>query len=192
MDKSRGSDDEQEPEVDDPGPSGVEAKVADATRRLSPALFKSEKQNWQTPGLVLTAAREMGPIGLDPATAPENPTCARVFYTEAQDGLSQPWRVLRPGEIIFMNPPYDKVKLWMAAIAAARTEALALVPARPDTRWFFDNVWDAADAVCFWKGRLRFVGAEASAPFPSAVVYYGERIDAFDAAFGKHGKVVVL
>lgn len=43
-----------------------------------------------------------------------------------------------------------------------------------------------ADAVCFWRGRLSFVGSPGPAPFASALVYWGENphrfIDAFHGA----------
>lgn len=42
-----------------------------------------------------------------------------------------------------------------------------------------------ADAVCFWRGRLNFIGAPSGAPFPSALVYFGERVHRFIDAF--HG-----
>ena len=56
------------------------------------------------------------------------------------------------------------------------------MPARTDTRWFHDVVWDAARhrprpgvEVRFIKGRLKFGGtgpAENSAPFPSVAVIF--------------------
>jgi predicted nucleic acid-binding Zn ribbon protein len=50
-----------------------------------------------------------------------------------------------------------------------------LVPARTDTRWFHDWVANKAK-VTFLRGRLRFGGADTSAPFPSMLsVYSPER-----------------
>ena len=49
---------------------------------------------------------------------------------------------------------------------------VALLPARVDTSWWHQHVAQGANGIWFLKGRLRFKGAPASAPFPSAVVYW--------------------
>ena len=48
---------------------------------------------------------------------------------------------------------------------------VALLPARTDTNWWHWNVTQARE-IRFLKGRLKFVGAENSAPFPSVVVIF--------------------
>jgi hypothetical protein len=59
---------------------------------------------------------------------------------------------------------------------------VALVPARTDTRWFHEYVWDSETdmpkryvSVRFVKGRLKFGGATSGAPFPSMVVVFRKR-----------------
>jgi len=97
--------------------------------------------------------------------------------------------------LAFCNPPYSQVALWAAKIAeeaARKIEIISLVAARPGSRWFYRLVWSSAAAVCFWRGRLRFVGAASSAPFDSAVVYHGPRPWAFEGAFEGAGRVVRL
>ena len=68
----------------------------------------------------------------------------------------------------------------------AISEAVALVPARVDTRWFarLDHY-----PQCHFRGRLRFNGA-GTAPFPSAVVYLGANVDGFVAAYRPFGRMV--
>jgi hypothetical protein len=46
-----------------------------------------------------------------------------------------------------------------------------LVPARTDTRWFHDWIQGKAE-IEFVRSRLRFGGAESSAPFPSMLAVY--------------------
>jgi hypothetical protein len=46
-----------------------------------------------------------------------------------------------------------------------------LVPARMDTRWWWDHC--RYGEVRFLRGRVRFDGHKSSAPFPSAVVIFG-------------------
>jgi site-specific DNA-methyltransferase (adenine-specific) len=76
-----------------------------------------------------------------------------------------------------MNPPYGRaIGHWVAKLcveyrAGRVTTAIALLPARTDTRWWRD----VADfPICFVSGRLRFSGHPNSAPFPSALVYLGD------------------
>jgi len=56
---------------------------------------------------------------------------------------------------------------------------IALIPARTETRMFYETIWGVADAVLFLRGRPHFhyVGGER-APFnsgaPICLVAYGE------------------
>jgi hypothetical protein len=48
---------------------------------------------------------------------------------------------------------------------------VCLVPARTDTRWFWDYArWGY---IRFLRGRVRFAGERSGAPFPSAIVVFG-------------------
>ena len=185
---------------------------------LSSARNGAGSDNWCTPPEILERVRRIGPIVLDPCTSKANPVDAMVFYTAREDGLAQPWvRDLAAQRdaaclsgVVFVNPPYSKAADWAAKV---RREArwsdtsgiaatgpvvprdlafVSLVAARPDSRWFFSLCWESAQAVCFWRGRLRFVGAPSSAPFPSALIYHGRRPWEFEAAFADAGKVVRL
>lgn len=46
-----------------------------------------------------------------------------------------------------------------------------LLPARTDTGWFHDFVYNKAE-IRFVRGRLKFGGSKNSAPFPSMVVIF--------------------
>lgn len=163
---------------------------------IAPQLMTSARTNtgrddWQTPECVLERVRRVGPIDIDPCTSADNPAGAARYYTPSHDGLAQSWYA--PGGIAYVNPPYSRCLDWIAKCAAEAErgcQIIALVPARTDTRWW-QHCW-TADAICFWRGRLKFVGAPASAPFPSAIVYWGREPEKFEAAFGDAGKVVRL
>jgi hypothetical protein len=92
-----------------------------------------------------------------------------------------------------MNPPYGrKVGLWVTKLhdsftQGTVTEAIALLPARVDTRWF-RILRDYP--VCFVNGRLKF-SASGPAPFPSAVFYLGNDLEKFNEAFNNIGDVYV-
>lgn len=167
---------------------------------MNPALNSSIKMDWQTPESFLELVRQVGPIALDPCTVAENPTGAANWFSpeEGYDGLEACWRtaqfdrgtgISRPG-IVYVNPPYGReLPRWMSKCtieAILGAEILALVPARPDTRWF-QSAARSATAVLFWSGRIKFRGAKAHAPFPSAVFYWGAREKLFRDAFSERG-----
>jgi hypothetical protein len=69
------------------------------------------------------------------------------------------------------------------------TQAIALLPARTDTRWMARL---RSFPRCFLRGRLKFSGCENSAPFPSVVMALGCDLEAFVVAFGDIGDVCRL
>ena len=139
-----------------------------SSSRLS-ALFSSERVTWATPWPLFRALDVEFGFELDVCALPENAKCAR-YFTPDDDGLSKMWR-----GICWMNPPYGRViGAWVRKAfesAAAGATVVCLLPARTDTAWWHDYVLRAAE-VRFLRGRVRFVGAKASAPFPSAVVVF--------------------
>lgn len=175
--------------------------------------FSSKRGDWQTPPEFLELVRRVGPIEFDPCTAPDNPTEARYFRTPDDCGLRCEWP---SSGLVYCNPPYGPFlsgKLdpdkevwrknretgerehigtgtgWARRITQHEGECLALIPARTDTRWF-DRFVGWADWICLWKGRLRFVGAEHTAPFPSVAAYRGPRAGIFVREFAPKGHLL--
>lgn len=168
--------------------------------------FSSETPEWYTPAHIIERVQYLfGHIDLDPCSNSEDPALAnvpaRVHYAQPRNGLAESWRV-EPfeddhGEMsyavrVYMNPPYgDEIGAWVDRLVSAYesgeiTEGVALLPARVDTGWWAKL---RGYAVCFVRGRLKFSGAENSAPFPSALVYLGRDIDGFLDAFGEVGEI---
>ena len=134
---------------------------------------RSESPEWPTPQwLVDQLAAEFGPFDTDPAATRSNAK-APLFYTQEDDGLSQPWK----GRV-WLNPPYGRtIGLWMARARDQVADRVAdrvvcVVPARVDTRWWRDSV-AAASLVRFWPGRIAFADGTQPAPFPSAIIVFG-------------------
>ena len=105
------------------------------------------------------------------------------YFTKEYSGLDKfwSWHDQEPQTRCWMNPPYGrKVVQWVQKAYDEKQNGVTtvcLLPARTDTRWwgiFYDHVnwrtWDPRDEIRLLKGRIKFVGAPASAPFPSAVV----------------------
>jgi phage N-6-adenine-methyltransferase len=135
---------------------------------LNPSIMSSKTDVWATPPETFAALdREFG-FTLDVCALPENAKCER-YFTPADDGLSRPWE-----GVCWMNPPYGRtIARWMAKAvesAAAGATVVCLVPARTDTAWWHD--YAVKGEIRFLRGRLKFGGAQHSAPFPSAVVIF--------------------
>lgn len=155
-----------------------------------------------TPKHILDVVRAFGKeIGLDPATFPDNPTGARKFYTVADDGLSQPWHGFG---LVFLNHPYsdknDMTRSWQWTLKSKTenrlygTEIISLLPVRTDAEWFHENVFWAANAICWIKGRVKHRAphmerAEGGGRFPSCLAYYGPTVQKFIDCFSKLGRV---
>lgn len=131
--------------------------------------FSSENEEWETPQDLFDQLDAEFGFELDVCASTENAKC-ETYYDKAANGLNQPWQ-----GTCWMNPPYgDVIAAWMAKAHDAGDQGatvVCLIPARTDTNWWWDHA--RYGEVRFLKGRLRFVGAESSAPFPSAVVIFG-------------------
>ena len=66
------------------------------------------------------------------------------------------------------------------------TPIVMLVAARPDSRWG-KRYW-SANALCWWRGRIRFRGAPNAAPFLSLFAAFN-CAGAFVRAFEPHGVI---
>lgn len=165
---------------------------------VSRAVMSSAKHDWQTPESVLELVRKVGRIGLDPCTTPANPCAADGICTLPDlDGLKADWlRACVFGNgLAYVNPPYGRaLPRWVdkcACEGAAGCEVILLVSARPDTAWY-DLAKTSANALCEVRGRLRFKGADAGAPFPSALFYWGPSPFLFCHVFQVLGRVEVM
>lgn len=139
---------------------------------INAALFSSSTDEWATPQWLFDKLNDEFHFTLDPCALPINAKCAK-FYTPEDDGLKQDWA----GEIVFCNPPYGKaIANWVRKCSEEskkpNTTIVMLIPARTDTRYFHDYIYRNAKEIRFIKGRLRFGGAKAGAPFPSMIVIF--------------------
>ena len=177
-------------------------EVLDAAKEIregrKPFVANNSGQNeWYTPDFILDAAREvLGGIDFDPASSAiaNERVRADKFFTAEDDALSQEWPVGR----IWMNPPYarDLVEPFFAKFlktCAAGATGIALTNNGTETGWFQDAA-SAASAVCFPKGRVRYLNAEgeqSGAPLQGQAIFYlGQNPDAFRAAFSTIGVVL--
>lgn len=142
-------------------------------RKSSMAVITSTgKDDWETPKEFYDALDAEFQFTLDVCATSENAKCTR-YFTPEDDGLQKDWA----GETAFCNPPYsnraqDKwVEKCFMESRKPNTTVVALLPARTDTARFHRYILHKAE-IRFVRGRIKFVGASAGAPFPSMVVIW--------------------
>jgi phage N-6-adenine-methyltransferase len=133
--------------------------------------FASDNGAWETPQWLFDALHEEFAFDVDVCALPENAKCAQ-YFTPDRDSLRQPWT-----GICWMNPPYGaEIYRWVQKAYEASlygATVVCLLPGRSDTRWWQQYVKPLPPTEKReLPGRLRFVNAPNSAPFPSVVVVF--------------------
>lgn len=135
-------------------------------------MFSSKSDDWTTPQGFFDELNKEFSFTLDPCATSENTKCSK-YYTIKEDGLRQDWQ----GETVFCNPPYGRaIRNWVKKCyeesKKPETTVVMLIPARTDTSYFHDFIYQKAREIRFVRGRLKFGNAKNSAPFPSMVVVF--------------------
>jgi len=148
---------------------------------MQAAPFSSERMDWETPPDLFNKLNEEFVFTLDVCAEQHNAKC-QCWISPQRDALKRMWI-----GTCLMNPPYGRqIGAWIAHAAEQAkygATVVALLPARTDTRYWHDYIWDGERhrprpgvEVRFLRGRLRFVGAPAPAPFPSVIVVFRKPI----------------
>lgn len=170
----------------------IDAAISDVLMKPNDrrVVHSSKSSDWETPPALFAALDREFSFRLDAAANKANATCRRYFGpdqadTRLRDGLAVDWLWAVGGELyvsVFLNPPYSReqgiaLEPWIekaAAEAARGLVVVALVPHRPDTKWWHRYVMHAAE-IRQIPHRVKFLrdGLETdSAGFPSAVVIW--------------------
>lgn len=141
---------------------------------LNEGLFSSDREDWETPPDFFELLDREFSFELDVCASEHNKKCERYFSKE-EDALSKAWR-----GVCWMNPPYGRqIGRWIKKAYESSLEGatvVCLLPARTDTAWFHD--YCTKGEIRLIRGRLKFVGAESAAPFPSMIVIFGKEAKA--------------
>lgn len=133
--------------------------------------IQNTKDEWLTPPHIIKA---LGSFDLDPCSPIKRPWATALnHYTEADNGLTKEWF----GRV-WCNPPYSDISPWLKK-CVHHGNAIALTFARTETANFFRYVWEKADSIFFFAGRLQFyhvtgIGSGRNAGAPSVLIAYGE------------------
>lgn len=144
------------------------------------------RSDWGTPRYLIDALEaELGePFALDMAARADNSIVPKAWLGPgslfAEDALAPDALDRIPsglwGRPWFLNWVYGRsTARWLGLCdRAARKGAriVALGPARTDTKWFQGLDPETAQLVRLIKGRIKFVGAPAPAPFPSVTIHF--------------------
>ena len=144
--------------------------------------FKSEKQTWETPQDFFNKLDDLFGFTLDACASSDNAKVGN-YYTVEQNALIQEWH-----GVVWCNPPYgrEQAKFVLKAYEESvkhNSTVVCLIPARPDTKLWQNTIFPHADQICFIRGRLKFGDSKDAAPFPSALVVFGNKKDL--SSFGK-------
>ena len=152
-------------------------------------MFSKASDEWSTPQPTFEALDAEFAFDVDCAATAANRKCPRWLGLDGEfaDALTVSWG---PDMTCWLNPPYSRVRDFIAKSVQETRQGctvVALVPARTDTRWWHDHVWDQrchrprpGVEVRFLQGRLKFGGMPSGAPFPSVVIIFrpsGEHSD---------------
>lgn len=172
----------------------VTVNLIEAGHRVT---LNTGENEWYTPPEYLERARAvMGGFDLDPASSPlaNAQVRAEQIYTAEDDGLAQEW-----SGSVWMNPPYAQPliaqfsdKLVQEYTAGNVSDAIVLTNDSTDTAWFH-QLANASTAICFTRGRIRFVSPHGESGMPTqgqAFFYFGQNIPAFIEHFHDVGFIV--
>lgn len=150
--------------------------------RLAPLLSRGNDL-WRTPPEVFEPLHREFHFEWDMAASQEDHLTTRWYGPggEYHDAISASW----PEGPKWINPPYSRALDFVSRASQDHIHRLGpivlLLPARTDTRWFHNYLWDRVMhrprtrvEVRLLKGRIRFLDQnnqrQNPAPFPSMVV----------------------
>lgn len=144
---------------------------------------------WLTPPEII---KSLGDFDLDPCSPEKRPwDTAKRHYCKKRNGLRLPWF----GRV-WCNPPYGKSTFKWIKKLHHHGNGTALIFARTETIGFHSEIWEKADAIFFFKGRLKFHYIDGSvkntANAPSCLVAYGKNNVLALKNCGLKGKLVFL
>lgn len=132
------------------------------------ACLTSNKQDYRTPRALFDKLNSKYDFTIDAAADESNALCNR-FWTEEIDALKMDW----DNERVWCNPPYNRAGEFVTKAIDSDALVVMLLPSRTGTEWFKRLLETDTRPIHieYLRGRLKFEGADNSAPFDSILVY---------------------
>lgn len=136
-------------------------------------LTSQETDEWSSPReLVEPLAKAIGGFDLDPSSGAEKSPFADNTYTEAENGLKQPWE----GNV-WVNPPYSEMGNWtektITEAQREETDTICYLSKGDSSTDWWQSAAGEANLLCAIDHRLQFGDGENSAPFASHIFVFG-------------------
>lgn len=162
----------------------------------APRILNAKDNGFNTNPHVVSLVCRVGHIGLDPCSNPHSLVNAEIEWSleNGHDGLAEEWEC---NGLVFVNPGYSngtqgKWVRKMACEAWLGVPIIGLLQANTCTKWF-RQIYDTAQAICFWYGRMEFIGGkDSTGQFSSALPYWGPNAHLFAHVFSPFGHVEIL
>ena len=177
---------------------GVDRSTIHRWLALPHVAQNSGNNEWYTPQIYIEAAREvMGSIDTDPASSGKANEIvkAETYFTSEDDGRVKHW-----ASNVWLNPPYaqplvaDFCELLVKKYREKEIQQACVLVNNATETTFYQTMLKTCSAVCFIKGRVRFVdeeGIESGAPLQGqTVLYFGSDRDRFAQYFLKFGVIL--
>jgi hypothetical protein len=161
------------------------------TRRVTPLPRPTQPTLSPQPQLIIRSALDvLGAFDLDVYSTGESSAKQRLGPDD--NGLGQAWR----GRVWMSGLPGRQIEKWVDKLCheyehGEVTAAIALLPARLNTRWWKKI---ARYPFCAITGQVVLIKADGSTgrvATPSAVIYLGPQISRFDTAFSPFGTIYI-
>lgn len=133
-------------------------------------MHSSDNMEWGTPWDFYKKIDEEFGFTLDCCASYENHKNDN-YFTIKDDAFTKDWN-----GVVWCNPPYGATAKkfvsygYEQSVIMGHCTLVLLLAARTDTKMFHD--YCIKGEIRFIRGRLKFIGAEAPAPFPSMLVIF--------------------
>ena len=136
------------------------------------ACLSSGRMDWETPLSIFLPLNKEFSFEVDAAATALNAKLPNYFGPDHPDLALRNSLKIPVWPRAWLNPPYGREIVRFMEHARKQPLCVCLVPSRTDTAWWHNWVIPYAAEIRYLRGRVRFVGAPYSAPFPSAIVVY--------------------
>lgn len=132
---------------------------------------RTMREDWETPPSIFEPLHAEFRFTVDGAANEANAKLPR-YYWNVDEHTELP-----PNERIWLNPPYGfkNLDFWIGRAYRASlmgSTVVCLVPANTGQPWWHKWVVGKASEIRWIKGKVKFVGAPSSAPFPSCILVF--------------------